>query len=55
MSCPGNHNRNILVLLNCEGNTEFSLKIKMQEFLCPADLMENVVLKLVSNVKSGLG
>lgn len=49
VSCPGNHNRNTLVLLNCEGETEFPLKIRMQKFLCPADLMENMVLKLVSN------
>lgn len=49
VSCPGNHNRNTLVLLNCEGETEFPLKIRMQKFLCPADLMESMVLKLVSN------
>lgn len=54
MSCPGNHNRNTLVLLNCEGVAEFPLKIKMQEFLCPADLLEIVVVKLINNVKSGL-
>lgn len=54
MPCPSNHNRNTLILLICEGITEFPMKIKMQAFLCPAELMESAVLKLISNGKSGL-
>lgn len=52
--CPSNHNSNTLILLICEGITEFPMKIKTQAFLCPAELMESAVLKWISNGKSGL-
>lgn len=54
MPCPSNRNRNTLILLICEGITEFPVKIKTQAFLCPAELMGSVVLKLISDGKSGL-
>ena len=42
--CPNNCNRNTLILLICEGVTEFPMKRKTEAFLCPAELMEKCEL-----------
>lgn len=49
--CPSNHYRTTSVLLMCEGITKFPVKLKTQAFLCPAEHMGSVVLKLISNGK----